>query len=93
VFAFAGFSGKENGHDLVRKKRAIVDRHLVYFAMHPPYVAIRTRNSAHEKRGSTGSINLIILPPGYRDAVVNETGKGVALRAARYSLGVGMSEY
>ena len=36
---------------------------------------------------------MYIQEGGVKLTVVNETGKGVALRAARYSLGVGMSEY
>jgi hypothetical protein len=77
-FAFAGLPGKENSGDLAGQKCTIVDRHLVYFAMHPPNVAIHTQDSAHEKRRSIRSINLIILPPRYRDTIEEQHDAKVA---------------
>jgi hypothetical protein len=75
---FAGPSSDENSRNFVGQEVTVVDGYLVHFAMHSSIVTFRTRNSAHQKHAA-----------GRR----NETGKGIALRAARYAFGVEIAEH
>ena len=48
-FAFAGSSSDEDSRNFVGQEVTVVNGYLVQFAMHPPILTVRARNSAHKK--------------------------------------------